>query len=160
MLEFMVFQEILLLRLSAQLVKLNLLLEMLKGKLFLDPKKRKKKENQCTSWGWLIRVFYCQNFLCCLSFNGLFMYAVCWILFKTLCIWKYMMWRTQLRNRGWHKDKSPHAIASEYHALIFFDSSFLKSGLCCARHPACISNMNWIINFIRNCPLVQGWRTH
>ena len=70
------FQGILLLRLSAQLVKLNLLLEMLKGKLFLDPKKRKKKENQCTSWGWLIRVFYCQNFLCYLSFNGLLMYAV------------------------------------------------------------------------------------
>ena len=70
------FQGILLLRLSAQLVKLNLLLEMLKGKLFLDPKKRKKKENQCTSWGWLIRVFYCQNFLCYLSFNGLLIYAV------------------------------------------------------------------------------------
>ena len=86
MLEFMVFQGILLLRLSAQLVKLNLLLEMLKGKLFLDPKKRKKKENQCTSWGWLIRVFYCQNFLCYLSFNGLLLYAVCCNLFKILYI--------------------------------------------------------------------------
>ena len=69
------FQRILLLRLSAQLVKLNLLLEMLKGKLFLDLKKRKKKENQCTSWGWLIRVFYCQNFLCYVFFNGLLMYC-------------------------------------------------------------------------------------